>query len=138
MPIKKKRLIALFLLLLIGAAMAFLSPVAAEDLWDRQTGLGDNGNIGDSFGDSGEPTDFRLVIANLVKVVLGFIGVIFLVLIIIAGYNWMTAGGNEDKVKTAKSQMANAVIGLIIVLLAFSITYFVSDALVEATSDPLF
>jgi len=138
MQITKKRLLAFSLLLLMSAAVVAASPAGAQNLWDKQTGLGDNGSVGEAFGDPGEPTDFRLVVANLISVLLGFIGVIFLVLMIIAGYRWMTAGGNEDQVKKAKSQMANAVIGLVVVLMAYSITYFVSKYLIEATTDSLF
>jgi hypothetical protein len=47
----------------------------------------------------------------------------------------MTAGGDDDQVKKAKSFMTNAVIGLIIMLSAYAITEFVVDKLLDATND---
>ena len=65
-------------------------------------------------------------IASLViKAFLSLIAVIFLILILIAGYNWMTAGGNEDKVKKAKDTMQRAAIGFVIIVSAYIITVFV-------------
>lgn len=65
------------------------------------------------------------LIATIIKVILGFLAVIFLVLTIVAGFRWMTAGGNEEEVKKAVGTIKNSVIGLVIVLAAYAITYFV-------------
>lgn len=65
------------------------------------------------------------LIATIIKVILGFLAVIFLILTIVAGFRWMTAGGNEDEVKKAVTTIKNSVIGLVIVLAAYAITYFV-------------
>lgn len=65
------------------------------------------------------------VVASVIKTFLGLLGVIFVILIIIAGVKWMTAGGDEEKVKAATQTISRAVIGLIIVIAAYSITYFV-------------
>lgn len=69
------------------------------------------------------------IVATTVKAVLSLLAIIFLVIIIINGYKWMMAGGNEDQVKEAKQSIKNATIGLIIVLAAYSITHFVFEAL---------
>jgi len=72
-------------------------------------------------------------IARLIRVVLGFLGIIFLVLIVYSGFMWMTAAGNEEKISTAKKTMVAAIIGAAIVLAAYAITYFVIDQLLVAT-----
>jgi len=77
------------------------------------------------------------IIAVLIQAFLGLLGVIFLILVIMAGINWMTAGGNEDKVTKAKKTLSRAVIGLIIVVSAYAITYFVFKYLGRATTDTL-
>jgi cytochrome bd-type quinol oxidase subunit 2 len=64
-------------------------------------------------------------VAVIVKTFLGLLGVIFVILIIIAGYNWMTAAGDEEKIKKATSTIRSAIIGLIIIVAAYAITYFV-------------
>ena len=70
-------------------------------------------------------TSLAGIVATVVKAFLGLLGIIFLVLIIYAGYNWMTAAGDEEKVTKAKDTLTRAVIGLVIITVAYSITYFV-------------
>ena len=65
------------------------------------------------------------LIASIIKTALSFLGVIFIVLMVLSGYQWLTAGGNEDAIKKAKSRIINAIIGLAIVILSYSITAFV-------------
>ena len=65
------------------------------------------------------------IVAAIIKGFLGLLGVIFIILILIGGYNWMTAAGDEEKVKKAKDTLQRAIIGLLIVVSAYAITYFV-------------
>lgn len=69
------------------------------------------------------------IIATVIEAFLTLLGIIFLILMLIGGYKWMTAGGNEDQIKEAKSYIKNAVIGLAIIIMAYAITYFVFEAL---------
>jgi len=64
-------------------------------------------------------------IGSIINVGLGLIGIIFLIILISGGFLWMTAGGNSDQTKRAKDMMSRAVIGTIIVLMAYAITFFV-------------
>lgn len=70
-------------------------------------------------------TDIRLIIANIIRVALGLIGIVLVVIIIYGGYLWMTAGGNEEQIAKAKKVLINAVIGLIIILSAYAIVWFI-------------
>ena len=72
-----------------------------------------------------EPKSLAEIIGAIIGIFLSFLGVIFLILILYGGFIWMTSGGNEIKVIRAKKILTNAIIGLIIVLSAYSITYFV-------------
>ncbi len=74
-------------------------------------------------------TDLLTIIGTIISVVLGVLGVVFLILIIYAGVLWMTAGGSEDKIKRAKSTLINGTIGIIIVLGAYGIATFILNAL---------
>lgn len=65
------------------------------------------------------------IIAAVIEAFLGLLGVIFVILIILAGYKWMMARGNEEQVKEAQEQIRRAIIGLLIVISAYAITYFV-------------
>jgi len=66
-------------------------------------------------------------VGDMIGLVLSFIGVLFLILIIYGGISWMTAGGNEQNVEKAKTIIINAVIGLLIVIFAYTITSFIGN-----------
>ncbi len=79
-------------------------------------------------------TDIRIIVANIIRIALGLLGIVVLGLILYAGYLWMTAGGNEDQIATAKKFLINAVIGLAIILSAYSIVSFVISRLLGSTT----
>jgi hypothetical protein len=81
-------------------------------------------------------TQAESIVANVISVVLGLLGILFVVLMIFSGYQWMMAGGNEETVKTAQKRIKNAVIGLIIVVMAYAITAFVFKNLPGGSSGP--
>jgi 4-hydroxybenzoate polyprenyltransferase len=69
------------------------------------------------------------VITVILQYLLSFLGVVFFALIIYAGFRWLYAGGNEDQLADAKKLMKNAVIGLLIIVFAYLITFFVVSRL---------
>ncbi|HPV70549.1 MAG TPA: hypothetical protein PKY08_01440 [Candidatus Magasanikbacteria bacterium] len=71
-------------------------------------------------------------VATLTSIALSIIGVIFFVLMFYGGYLWMTARGDSKIAEKAKDIIIMAVIGLVIVVLAYAISKFVIDALVGA------
>ncbi|MFA6547787.1 MAG: LamG-like jellyroll fold domain-containing protein [Candidatus Magasanikbacteria bacterium] len=79
-------------------------------------------------------TDIRTIVAKIIKAALGLLGIVALCLILYAGYLWMTAGGDDEKVATSKKILINATIGLVIILSAYAIVSFVMNKLVEATT----
>jgi len=72
------------------------------------------------------------IIGMVVNIVLSFVGVIFLVLVIAGGFMWMTASGNEEKVKKGRGLTIQSVIGLAIVLAAYLLTNFVVKQVLTA------
>ena len=74
-----------------------------------------------------------LIISRVINVILSVLGVIFVTLIIVAGIQWMTAGGNTEAIQQARTRITNALIGLIIILCALSISYFVIERLKKIT-----
>jgi len=72
-------------------------------------------------------------IGLIISIILGFLSVIFLIIIIFSGFQWMTAGGNEETVTKARKRMINATIGLIIVIAGYVIAYFVISQLADIT-----
>lgn len=113
---------------LLGVSLFVTGPVLAESILD-------SGALGDAGGAATYNTtnDIGVVIGNIIKVVLGLLGIIFLVLTIYAGFLWMTAAGNEKSVAKAKGILVSAIIGLVIVLTAYTVTEFIVGNLVVAT-----
>ncbi len=94
-------------------------------------GLADMGaKLSSVAGGAGyQETDYKVIIGLIIQSLLGLLGVIFFVLMLNAGYLWMTAQGNEQRLEKAKNIMTTSVIGLIIVLSSYAISYFVLSAL---------
>lgn len=62
---------------------------------------------------------------NILNLFYFIAGITAVIVIIIAGLAYATSGGDSGKVAKAKNQILFAVVGLVVVLLAFSITNFV-------------
>ncbi len=88
-------------------------------------------NIGGSIGLG--TADLKETVLNIIQWILGILALVAVVMIIIAGFQWMTAGGSEEKVEKAKKIITAAVIGLIVVLLAWAIVIFVANTTANVT-----
>lgn len=114
----------------LATVVAPLQPVlaASTTLDSAQLGLGYGAYTG--LGS----TDVRITIAKIIRVAMGLLGIIAVVIVLIGGFTWMTAGGNEEKVGEAKKWIFAGIIGLAIILSAFAISTFVINSLVNATT----
>lgn len=81
-------------------------------------------------------SDLKQVVINIIKWILGILGLVAVIMIMYGGFIWMTAGGNIEKVKKAKKIITRAVIGLVIVLLAWAIVLFVVRFITNSTGGP--
>lgn len=116
--------IGLGVLLISGLFLLPTSTLAATDL-----------EMGISQVDQGialGATSPITVVVRVIQVALGLLGIIAVSLIIYAGFLWMTSGGSEEKVSQAKKIIRNAVIGLLIILSSWGITYFILQKLLGA------
>ena len=114
-----------------------LSPVLAQDAGLLQ---GENGpmetlqNV--ATGDYGpystatNENSLTSIIGIVINAVLSLLGVIFILLMILAGYNWMTASGSQEKVQEAKDTIKRAIIGLVIVIGSWAIWNFILENLI--------
>lgn len=123
----KSRYKILIFFLLAAGFFIFYKTVLADSLF------GGLENAGKTAGFS-EGTTIESQVGNIISIVLGFVGVIFLGLIIYGGLIWMIARGNEQEIEKAKNLITSAVIGLAIVLAAYGITYFVIQRIAPAPS----
>jgi hypothetical protein len=78
-------------------------------------------------------TDPRQMAANIINIALACLGILAVVIILIGGFKWMTAGGNEEGVEEAKKILTAGVIGLVIILASWGIATFVLNSLLHAT-----
>lgn len=98
-------------------------------------GFGKDSLAGRIAGQSGydvagtSATSFSSILGTIIQLLLSFLAIVFTILILVAGFNWMMARGDESRVKSAQDTIRTAVIGLIIVLGAYSITAFVLSAI---------
>jgi hypothetical protein len=130
-----KSIVRLFVSAALGIAMvlpfvrlpfahAASGPLDAEDLLDSE--FGDSTGLGQG--------ELQNTIGSLIRVGLGFLGVVAVVIILFGGFKWMTAGGNDKNVAEAKSLIIAGIIGLAIILSAYAIASFVISSIVGATN----
>jgi len=127
----KKAVILAMAIFILTPVMAFSLPViAADELnpWGTDT-LRENIQTETGLGDR----DPRDIAASVIRIILGFLGIVAVIIILLGGFKWMTAGGNEDKVGEAKKLITAGIIGLVIIIAAFAIATFVLDNLIAAT-----
>jgi hypothetical protein len=65
------------------------------------------------------------IVGLIINALLSITGLIFIILTVVAGFNWMTSQGNEEKIKKSKNTLTSSIIGLIITLSAWTIWNFI-------------
>jgi hypothetical protein len=125
--LRKLAIVAAWAVVLLPAVAANAGAFTpGSDLWGGQ-GTNINQNIGLT---NNSP---QVIVARIINVTLGFLGIIAVVIIVAGGFKWMTSGGSEDKIGEAKKLMAAGVIGLIIILASWGISRFVISSISSAT-----
>jgi len=128
---KNRKLILILILslvLFIGAAHFALAQVqpfgggAQQTIVQNALGLG--------------AQDPRVTVAKIIRVALGFLGIIAIGLVLYGGWLWLTSGGDASKVERAKKLLISAGIGLLIILSAWGIVTFILSSLLSATGTP--
>lgn len=89
-------------------------------------------NVQEGLKGSGESADSA--VQSLITNAIGFLYLVAVVYALWGGFNILTAGGDEEKVKKGKTILIQAVIGLVVIWLASSIINFiVTRVLVNAS-----
>lgn len=121
----QKKILAFVLSIFVVSLFVLPAVVSAQNLdlgvnYATYTGLGTK--------------DVRETIARIINVALGLLGIVAVVIVLVGGFEWMTAGGNEEKTGEAKQRILAGVIGLAIILSAYAIANFVVKSLMTATT----
>lgn len=119
--------------ILTSATSAVLYGLPAMVLAQVGGGLPNNGGLEDLNVNLGNQPLIE-TIGQLINVILGFLGVIAVLIVLLGGFKWMTAAGNEEKVGAAKKLLGAGVVGLVIILAAYAIASFVITQLYNATT----
>jgi TRAP-type C4-dicarboxylate transport system permease small subunit len=64
-------------------------------------------------------------IGLVLKIIFSVLGLVFLILTIYAGIKWMTAQGNTSQIDQAKDTITRAIIGLVICMVSYGLTFFI-------------
>ena len=114
---KKVLVISALALMLMPNVVALAQPPMNEGLiqFENETLLSNN--------------DLTTVLGRIIRLVLSFLGLIAVVIIIIGGFQWMTSGGNEEKIGGAKKLMGSGIIGLFIIVIAYAASLFIMNAI---------
>ena len=122
-----KKIFFSFLFFLLFFSPAFFSVTKCR-AQDALSGLETTANEVTAFRSQNPGENFISTAAGkIIGTVLSFVGVLFLILMIIAGITWMTAAGNDQQTKKAKDLLVSSIIGIVIVFAAYAITAFVGD-----------
>ncbi|MFA6027408.1 MAG: hypothetical protein WC752_00575 [Patescibacteria group bacterium] len=70
-------------------------------------------------------------VSLIINYALTFLGTVSLVLIVYSGARWMLARGNEEEIKKSQEILKGGVIGLVIILSSYALSYFVFTSLVD-------
>lgn len=139
-----KKFLIIFLLLfsLINISTAFVDIVNATK--DKKTQLNQNRtttspkiNPLDRLQKAARQAGFKEkassiteIVGNIIQKILQLVGVIAFIFVIYGGFLWMTAQGETSKIDKAKKILYDAILGLIIISFAYSITFFVIKNLI--------
>lgn len=128
-----KNIKAVILVLFLFIFVFNLNICLAEKAGNLNNAFGPQSPLDKAAGDKGAgyKTDVSVesMIGLIITTVLTFVGVVFLILAIYGGYLWMMARGNDEQVEKAKKTITNAIIGLVVVLAAYAISWYIVNAI---------
>ena len=114
--------------LLVGASPVQAQTLGQDDLFGGidATEFAETAGLGSG--------DLTTTIASIIRTVMGFLGIVAVVIILYGGFMWMTAGGTEKRLADAKKILISGIIGLVIVISAFAIASFVITNIAGVTA----
>jgi len=107
----------------------FIIPALALAQGDTPSILKKLDTIAGASGYQTDPTkaSTAIIVGTIIRAFLNFLGITFIILMIIAGYNWMTAQSNEEQVSKAQRNIKQAIIGLVVTVSGWVIWRFVFE-----------
>ena len=132
----KKTLLTIILMVVLGTTLFTFNVYAAdqENVFQKALrglrlsanegfGGGEDVNVLPPAGSGADPLLFGLI--TIINYALTFTAIVFFLVLIYGGYLWMMARGNEQEVEKGKKITRDAIIGILIIVLARVITEFI-------------
>lgn len=120
--VKIANVLSVFMVLLL-----VVMPLAAAAQFRVPGGSGSPNPVG------GVDTASQIII-RIIEILLAIAGLVAVIFLIVGGFRYITAGGNEEASESAKKTITNAIIGIVIIILAFVIVRVISNALLGGTT----
>jgi len=70
---------------------------------------------------------------EIIQVLLSFLGIGAIIVVMYAGFRWMTSAGNDDAVTDAKKTLRNAIIGLVLIIMSYTVSVFIARIIQRET-----
>lgn len=123
--------ISLFFLmaLSISAPVGVSAGTVADEMKEQNIAFSGNAGIYNT-------NDPRAMVARAVKIALTLVGSLFTAYTVYAGFLWMTAAGDEEKINKAKHIIRNGIIGIVLSLSAYSLVILVDKYLRPPSGPP--
>jgi uncharacterized membrane protein YkvI len=135
MKFNSKKILFCFIVIFLIALPIFQLSAANAALENAQKGMYKTaspqgaGLTNKALADIDSKKEVRTITTNAVGYILSFIGIILLINLIFAGYQWMNSGGNEETITKSKEKIKSSLIGLIIIVAAYIITDLIFSSL---------
>jgi hypothetical protein len=111
--------------LVAGSAMAYSQTDINDCLKQGSNFVFDPGTGQCTQTGVNDSTNLSTLVAKVINILSIIVGIVAVIMIIIAGLRYVTSGGKQESVTSAKNTILYAIIGLIIVALAQIIVHFV-------------
>lgn len=79
-----------------------------------------------------QQADFKVVLVNIIETALGFVTLLAVAFVIVAGIRYIISMGEEEKAKKARTSVIHVIIGLIIILMSQIIVAFINTIFTES------
>ena len=73
-------------------------------------------------------TDLPSLLVRVINILLSIAGLVAVIFLIVGGFRYITAGGNEENAEAGKKTIINAIIGIVVIILSFVIVRVISNA----------
>lgn len=125
-----KRLPVIGLALL--ASLFLFGPTFAHHV--HAAALPDNALSNQNLSATISTQDLTTLITRIINVILIVAGIIAFIYLLFGGFQYLTAGANDDKASAGQKAITNAIIGLVIIFLSYAVVAYVTGRLNQASS----